>query len=306
MKKSLIALAVAGAMTAPMIAQADATLYGSVRVKVVDADVNGATMDFQDNSSRIGIRGKQETGIEGVSATYRFEQAVSTDTGGWAGTGRLAYVGLNTDSGNFNFGRQWTPAYLMVASLVDILDHNSNPTHDYTNEGRQSNVVSYTSPEFSGLRVALATAINNGGANESGTGSTDEIDYYNLGVKYSMSGIELAGSLTSNQNTDTDVVSFGAAYTMDALYVAFNFVDNENNVAAKETQWELVGSYDLGNIKLLANYVDFDKQGNQLAGEAHYKLGKKARAFANITFQDSDSEAAGRTDSWAVGYRVDF
>ena len=32
MKKSLIALAVAGAMTAPMIAQADATLYGSFRI----------------------------------------------------------------------------------------------------------------------------------------------------------------------------------------------------------------------------------------------------------------------------------
>ena len=42
MKKSLIALAVAGALTAPVIAQADATLYGSLRAKVVSADeVNG-------------------------------------------------------------------------------------------------------------------------------------------------------------------------------------------------------------------------------------------------------------------------
>ncbi len=38
MKKSIIALAVAGAMTAPMVAQADATLFGQIRYDITKED----------------------------------------------------------------------------------------------------------------------------------------------------------------------------------------------------------------------------------------------------------------------------
>lgn len=308
MKKSLIALAVAGAMTAPIVAQADATLYGSMRIKAVDSDAAGATLNVQDNSTRFGIRGSQETGMDGVTAAFRFEWANNTQNTGANVTNRLGYLSLNTNIGNFNFGRQWTPAFLMVAAQVDILDHSSNPTHDYSAgvEGRQSQALSYVSPDMGGLRVALVGAFNNGGANESGAGKKDTVDWTNIAAKYSMAGFEIAASQTSNENTGNDVTSFAASYTMDALYIAGYYADNENSAATADETFEIAGSYDLGTVKLLANYVDFDKEGNQVAVEAWYKLGKKARVFANYTDQDSDSEAAGRADSWAVGYRVDF
>ncbi|MGY8869897.1 MAG: hypothetical protein ACKVJE_05605, partial [Pseudomonadales bacterium] len=75
MKKSLIALAVAGALTAPMVAQADATLYGSLRLKVV-AEEN-KDLDVADNASRIGIKGSVDTNIDGVKAIYRGEWKVN-------------------------------------------------------------------------------------------------------------------------------------------------------------------------------------------------------------------------------------
>ncbi|MEH6469925.1 MAG: porin [Halopseudomonas sp.] len=313
MKKSLIALAVAGALTAPMIAQADATVYGSLRVKAVSSDKDGSTIDVTDNSSRWGVRGKQQTGIDGVTATYRFETTVSTDptVGGAAFTPRLSYVGLNTGSGNFNFGRQWTPAFLMVGSMVDVLDASSNPTHDYGTEGRQSNTLSYTTPKMGGFQAALATVHRDGDTREK------DLDAYNLAATYEIAGVRLAAS-----HTDYDAVgdkaktALAASYTMDALYLAGVYSDADpdmRNAGTGKKSYELVGSYMVNdNVKLLANYVDFGKaasadQGTQYAIEAWYKLGKKARTFINFTDVNSDRETnAGKFGSWNVGYRVDF
>ena len=50
MKKSIIALAVAGAMTAPMVAQADATLFGEIRYDITkekDTKVNKWIVDLE-------------------------------------------------------------------------------------------------------------------------------------------------------------------------------------------------------------------------------------------------------------------
>ena len=78
MKKSLIALAVAGAMAAPMAAQADATLYGSLRIKVMDND--NVSTGVVDNFSRIGIKGSSDL-FSGAKAIYQFEQAIDPEAG---------------------------------------------------------------------------------------------------------------------------------------------------------------------------------------------------------------------------------
>ncbi|WP_210397691.1 porin [Motiliproteus sediminis] len=333
MKKSLIALAVAGAMTAPMIAQADATIYGSLRTKIEMSDKDGSSAKVTDNSSRIGLRGKAETGIDGVSASYRVEVTASTDpvgtvedsngdthTDSSAFKTRLSYVGLNGDFGNVYVGRQWTPAFLMTGSMVDVLDASSNPTHNYGKEGRQSNALSYTTPKMGGFQAALALMGRDGDAGE------EDVDAYNLAASFEMAGFRLAASLSSYDTddgatptpavTDGDITTFAASYTMDALYVAALYQDNDDgfaNAGVGENPLELVATYDLGNVKLLANYVDFDEtsagsdQGRQVAVEAWYKLGKKARAFVNYTDVNSDRENnASKYGSWSVGYRVDF
>src|SRR5690554_386363 len=76
MKKSLIALAVAGAMTAPMVAQADATLYGSFRAGLAFQDDKSA--DLRDESSRIGIKGTVDLGLENTKGLFHWEANVST------------------------------------------------------------------------------------------------------------------------------------------------------------------------------------------------------------------------------------
>ncbi|WP_255611772.1 porin [Marinobacterium arenosum] len=306
MKKSLIALAVAGALTAPMIAQADATLYGSLRVAVVDAD--GSELDIKDNSSRIGVKASSEL-FSGAKAIAHFETNVSTESGVFGqtkGEGRLAYVGATGDFGTVTVGRQWTPQYLWTSAKVDILDFGSNPTHNYSLAGRQGNTLAYISPDLSGFQVAAVLVARDGSGespDEANTGDDD--DAYNLAAHYSVGGFSVGVSTLDYQGSvDDDYTAVAASYEMDNLYVAAEY--SSNDITDKDT-WEVAGSYAMGNTKLLANYVDFEGDGSQVALEVQQKLGKQARVFANYIIADSDAEDNGdAVDTLSVGYRVDF
>jgi predicted porin len=299
MKKSLIALAVAGALTAPVVAQADATLYGSLRVKVVDAD--GAELDVADNSSRIGIKASSDL-FSGAKAIARLEIKTNTESAN-TGDGRLAYVGATGDFGTVTLGRQWTPQYLWTSAKVDLLDHGSNPTHDYGLAGRQGNTVAYITPDMSGLQLAAVVVARDGNAPQTNTG--DDVDGYNLAAHYSAGGFSLGlATMQYEGSVDDDITAIAASYSMDNLYVAAEVTSHDIN---NEDTFELAGSYSMGNTTLLANYVDFDNDASQFALEVQHKLGKQARVFATVVSADNDAETAGKSvDSLAVGYRVDF
>ncbi|MFO7188649.1 MAG: porin, partial [Pseudomonadota bacterium] len=97
MKKKLLALAVAGALTAPLAAQAqNVQIYGVLQMsvdRVDNGDDTGTSM--KDNSSRIGFRGSEDLG-GGLKAIFQLESAVQPDErgadGGW--TKRDSWVGL--------------------------------------------------------------------------------------------------------------------------------------------------------------------------------------------------------------------
>lgn len=299
MKKSIIALAVAGALTVPMVAQADATLYGSIRMKLVDAD--DASMSVEDNASRIGIKGSSEL-FSGATAFFQSEFKAQEETGN-VGAGRLLVIGATGDFGTASMGRQWTPHMLWTQFKTDILDHGSNPTGDYAVAGRQSNTVAYITPDLGGLKLA-AVIIAAGG-----TGPTDdEVDAYNIAANYTAGGFSVGASQVALESgVNKDYTSVAASYSAGDLYVAVQASENETLAATKQDTFEVAGSYAFGNTKVLANYVDFDDSASQVALEVQQKLGAQARVFATVVAADSDAEAHGdASDSVAVGYRVDF
>ncbi|WP_084629104.1 porin [Neptunomonas japonica] len=299
MKKSLIALAVAGALTAPMVAQADATLYGSLRLKVVAAE--DKDLDVADNASRVGIKGSVDTNIDGVKAIYRGEWKVTggAGTGNEAnfGTGRLAYVGLTGGFGTAAIGQQWTPEYSFATGSVDILDGNSTAlTVDLF---RAANVISYVTPNMGGFQGALAAV-----ADDNANG--EDADSYHLAAKYGMAGFTGAVSYISNEAAkDMNRTAVSLAYAADALYVAALIQDKE---ALDDNQYELAGSYAFGNTKLLANFAkEGDAKGYGI--EVQQTLGKQVRAFANYLEVNDDAAAssfAQKADTFSAGMRVDF
>ena len=70
MKKSIIALAVAGALTAPL-AQADATLYGVAQFRLIDQDEK--SLNAQMAKTRLGVKGTVDNDIEGLTTGFQFE-----------------------------------------------------------------------------------------------------------------------------------------------------------------------------------------------------------------------------------------
>jgi len=93
---------------------------------------------------------------------------------------------------------------------------------------------------------------------------------------------------------------------MGDLYVAARYEDRDT---ADQKAWELAATYDIGNTKLVVNYIDDEgnvdkttgKEDDQWVLEVQQKLGAQARVFASIV------EYGGAADNgFEVGYRVDF
>lgn len=294
MKKSLIALAVAGAMTAPMIAQADATLYGSLRVKLVDTD--NTNMDIADNSSRIGIKGSSDL-FSGAKAIYQFEQFINTEAGAWGG-GRLSYIGATGDFGTAQVGRMWTPYALWTVFTTDIVDNGTSGDSGYIiGAHRTPETLAYISPNMGGFQFAGAALMTDDGAN-----LEENVDVSHVAAKFDAAGFMAAVSyLGFEEGTYDDVVSAGLSYTMGDLYLGARYEDRDLVMADDQDAWELAGSYTMGHTKLLANYIDDDIRDDAMWSlEAQQKLGKQARVFASYVDYGDDN------DGVELGYRVDF
>jgi len=276
MKKSLIALAVAGALTAPMVAQADATLYGSMRLAVQSAD--DTALNIKDESSRIGIKGDIDLGLDGTKGLFQWEANISTSdpypssVGSAVFSKRLALIGATGDWGTALIGKQYHPHYLLINA----------PT------------------------LVINTADN-----------TDDVDGYNIAAKYSANGLTLAASIaevdkvSGATTSDNETWGLSAVYKMDALTVAARYEDKEYGDGKEADAAEVAVVYGLGDgLNLKARYSKLDHntkgEGDQWAAEVEQILGQ-GRVYANYYAFDNDAEAnhAG-VDALTVGYRVDF
>ncbi|WP_035382533.1 porin [Ferriphaselus sp. R-1] len=135
MKKSLIALAVAGAFVAPVaMADSNVVVYGvaNVSVDVTNTGSNTAgTPGFSSNkvssnTSRLGLKGNEDLG-NGLTAVWQVESLISIDGGSngaaAAPTNGLAtrntFAGLNGGFGTVLLGRHDTP-YKMATRSYDL------------------------------------------------------------------------------------------------------------------------------------------------------------------------------------------
>ena len=169
MKKSLLALAVLGAFTAPAFAQSSVTLYGVIDVGINYVNNAGGASKWAMSSgivqgSRWGLKGSEDLG-GGTKAIFQLENGFNVANGnlgqGGREFGRQAYVGLTNDQfGTLTLGRQYDP-------VVD----NAQPTTfngqwgalfshpgdiDNTDNGfRVNNAVKYVSPRFGGVQGEL-------------------------------------------------------------------------------------------------------------------------------------------------------
>jgi hypothetical protein len=312
MKKSLIALAVAGALTAPMVAQADATLYGSMRVIV--SDTEGQDLDVQDGVSRIGIKGDVDLGIDGVKGIYNFETRLRSDDGTFAGdntttnNARLSNIGITGDFGTALAGKMYAPHWLWTTAVADATWNNALIGTIREDILRPNNTLAYISPNMSGFQAAVAIVA------DAATG-TDDVDITNVAFKYAANGLHVGLSFVDDASTtDNDELGFAVSYTMDAFKVAYRFQDEDNVTGTNDVETnQLAAAYTMGATTLQARFTNIDNENgadaDQWALGVQHMLGSQGRVFAE--YADSETGfngngAAGANDIFSVGYRLDF
>jgi len=131
MNKKLVAVAVAGVLGAPLVAQAqtaNVTLYGRLNLTMEavkgdardpnvtcnllanpNCDVANRTLyRVNSNSSRLGVRGSEALG-GGLSAIFQIESSIQGDSSGGLLAGRETFVGLQGAWGTFKMGYFLSP-----------------------------------------------------------------------------------------------------------------------------------------------------------------------------------------------------
>ncbi|MEB0137931.1 MULTISPECIES: porin [unclassified Undibacterium] len=237
MKKSFLALALISAFSGAAFAQSSVTIYG-----IADAGVQGLStgsgkvfslQSGQENGSRLGFKGTEDLG-NGLKANFVLEQGINIDTGasGQSATfGRRATVGLSSDFGTVDLGRDKSPTFKFFDNfdpfasgfinsgngLSGIYTIGGNATTTgvtSTSRGRVTNSVFYATPNtLSGF-----TALGQYGFGEA---AGDNSNGRSLGVNlgYKIEGLELGYSYLKDNATSAALVTNGKkANTVAATY----------------------------------------------------------------------------------------
>jgi predicted porin len=180
MKKHLIAAAVAAAFAVP--AMANVTVYGildlgyhnertkySAEGQSASYKRAGLANNGAQSGNRLGFRGEEDLG-GGMKASFTYELQTNPDEAAQALSNRQAFIGLSGGFGTLNLGRMLTLHHVNQGA-GDLLGNRNNAAGylgSFDSLVRQSNLIRYTSPSFSGLTVAVEK-----GFGESIVGPTD-------------------------------------------------------------------------------------------------------------------------------------
>ncbi|AMP17046.1 porin [Collimonas pratensis] len=268
MKKSLIALAVLGAIAGAAQAQTSVTIYGIVDTGVVyttkvstgkgaDGFSNANGSKFSVNSgviqgSRIGFKGVEDLG-GGLKALFQLEAGFNNDNGALNGQDsktsttlfrRKSVVGLGGNFGSVLLGRQtdilddvsqWTSVQ-DFGGVTGSVGHNL----DRLEGTRTNNSIRYNTPDLSGFTGSLIY-----GFGET-AGQTSSGQSFGLGGQYANGPLGLFAayyqSKLGNTASDTALLNGGSPV----------FTGNAGDTALKT--FSLGASYQAGPARLYGNW----------------------------------------------------
>ncbi len=177
MKKLCLVLGLAGLLSMPSIVFGEATWYGSFRGGVESA---GGSSHMFSNGSRWGVKGSNEIS-EGLTANYRYEEALDLATASLSTGNRLSYVGLSGGFGTISIGRVWSASFNSVGAILD----NSYIYGDSFTSYRVGPAVSYSnSAGAANLQVDLVM--------DKGNKAKSGVDHYEFGLSFDLGAATLA------------------------------------------------------------------------------------------------------------------
>ena len=294
MQKKLIALAVAGLVSAPVFAQSNIQVYGVADAYFKAGDFMGdSTMGVDSgglSGSRLGFRGEEDLG-SGLKAVFVLEQGFNIDTGkstamsgadslanGGSDTfTRQAYVGLKGNFGQVALGRQYAPGYFTgeydallnaYISPMSLLSNFAGLTITPNSPARWNNSVTYNGT-FQSVSVAAIYSAGNQETdsklkvgNNLGLGTADygDDDKYGISLKYDNGPLKIGGMYQAVKFKSEYRAASPVGTPPPVPYPANGFYARANDETQKE--WLLGASYNFGMATLAGSY----QQGRDVGG----------------------------------------
>jgi len=331
MNKKLLALAVAGVLSAPLAAQAqtaNVTLYGRLNLTMEAVQQGNSSAEnwiyrVNSNSSRFGIKGTESLG-GGLNVIFQLESSANGDAGGGTIAGRDTYVGLQGGWGTVKIGNFLAPyddihpIFGNVPTLTtSILSTASLWAQGFASksqggfDARLGNSIRYDSPNISGFTGSIQAATNENASH---------------GMVYSMGGYYNAGPLQAgvawehNQGARAaglkdDAISVAGGWNFGIARVAGVYERLDYDVAAggnvKRDLYGVSGTFNLGPGQLYAAWIHADDgkgsaaDGSQVAGLVKgndtsadnysisytYPLSKRTLTYVGYVRVDNDENA---------------
>jgi predicted porin len=304
MKKALLALALSSVLCSAQ-AQSSVTVFGTLdlgagRVK------NGAGSLYllKDNgasTSKIALRGTEDLG-DGLSAIFWLEGQVDPDVGTQGGSNgtasafwnRRSTVGMAGKFGEFRLGRDYTPAFGIMA---DFDPANTNGSGNALNlwtylgsgavtEVRANNAVSYILPgDLGGFSGQIMAAPGEGLAGQK---------YLGARFGYAIAALKLSAAYGQTDTTNADTPKFKTTSVGGSYNFGFATVQgfaNHNVYDVKTANTYLLGVIvPVGVSEIRASYQKLNAYGggtdandaSQVYVGIWYYLSKRTSLYANV------------------------
>jgi predicted porin len=254
MRKSLVALAIAGAFSGSAFAQSSVTLYGLLDVSIHESNLKKAGNDlFFDEGAfqgpRLGFKGKEDLG-GGTYAIFDIENGFVPGSGAIDQQGQLfgrqAWVGLSGDAwGAVTAGRQYGENFAFLGDYDPLGWGNwsTNSWELFISGLRFDNTLQYTGT-FGPVTFGLGHAFG-GVAGSSQADSTNE-----AGLKFATGIFSVGASFMDTDDTlKNKVKSFGVGgsvaltpVTIQALFMdkktGAGFLDGAGNTLSPGTRFQ--------------------------------------------------------------------
>ncbi|MFK3740839.1 porin [Massilia sp. TN1-12] len=309
MKRTLVSIALLGAIGPAAHAQSAITIYGLVDggIEAERGGIAGNIVKVSSGigaASRLGFKGVEDLG-GGLSALFVLESGLLIDTGtsdvAGAAFNRQAFLGLKDQRlGAITLGRQYTLTYNALGQVGDPFGAGlaGSAKNLFPVAGanlRSNNSVIYTSPAWNGLTAEALYSVGEVAGNSSAGRQ------FNLGLNYTRGPLN-ARLAYNNRNNDT------AAVTTNGIGHNTLFVANYDFTAAKlffaYSADKGMNSAPLNNAtpRPYGRVFNPSLKGDDLLLGAHIRVGAAGTIIASYIRKNDKTAPNQDARQYAVGY----